>query len=137
MGSEKQRLGDVQSGRGGKRVVYKVAQLCLRRRGLAAAVVGGLLALSAGTYFGLKAYRGAVSTKQTNAVPLVPQPPTAPRSDAPPRTIAGHSGPVSSVAFSPDGKTLASGNRDSTVKLWEVGAGGELRSFSSPAERAQ
>jgi WD40 repeat protein len=37
-------------------------------------------------------------------------------------TLKGHTDRVSSVAFSPDGKTLASGSWDHTVKLWVVDA---------------
>jgi WD40 repeat protein len=41
----------------------------------------------------------------------------------------GHSANVTSVAFSPDGKTLASGSWDDTIKLWEVSSGQEIRAL--------
>ena len=37
----------------------------------------------------------------------------------------GHSGAVNSFAWSPDGKTLASGSDDHTVRLWDVESGKE------------
>jgi len=49
------------------------------------------------------------------------------------RTLVGHMGSVMSVAFSPDGKTLASGSRDKTIKLWEVGTGECLALFDCDA----
>lgn len=41
----------------------------------------------------------------------------------------GHPSGVMSVAFSPDGKILASGSFDNTVKLWDVSTGTELRTL--------
>ena len=35
-------------------------------------------------------------------------------------TISGHTGSVYSIAFSPDGTTLASVSEDGTIKLWAV-----------------
>ena len=37
--------------------------------------------------------------------------------------LTGHTDPVNSVAFSPDGKTLVSGSGDQTVRLWNVDTG--------------
>jgi WD40 repeat protein len=34
------------------------------------------------------------------------------------------------VSFSPDGKTLASGSYDNTIKLWNVETGKEIRTLS-------
>src|SRR5262249_53240542 len=44
-------------------------------------------------------------------------------------TLKGHKNAVSSVAFSPDGKTLASGSGDKTIKLWDVATGKEMASL--------
>ena len=43
------------------------------------------------------------------------------------RGLTGHQNTVWSVAFSPDGATLASGSFDDTIKLWDVKTGLELR----------
>jgi len=42
----------------------------------------------------------------------------------------GHAGAVGSVAFSPDGQTLASGSYDNTIKLWRVSDGTLLRTLT-------
>jgi eukaryotic-like serine/threonine-protein kinase len=41
-------------------------------------------------------------------------------------TLAGHTGGVTSVAYSPDGKMLASASIDTTVKVWDTATGQPL-----------
>ncbi len=43
--------------------------------------------------------------------------------------LTGHTGVVRAVAFSPDGKTLTSGARDATVKLWNIETGENIATF--------
>ncbi|MCA2812298.1 MAG: serine/threonine protein kinase [Microcystis sp. M090S1] len=46
------------------------------------------------------------------------------------KTLTGHSETVFSVAYSPDGRYLASGSKDKTIKIWEVATGKGLRTLT-------
>ena len=41
-------------------------------------------------------------------------------------TLKGHTGSVTSVAWGPDGKRLATGSWDRTAKVWDTASGQEL-----------
>ena len=42
----------------------------------------------------------------------------------------GHPAAVTAVTFSPDGKTIATGSKDKTIKLWEATTGNEIRTLA-------
>ena len=45
------------------------------------------------------------------------------------RTLSGHAGDISTLAFSPNGKIVASGGSDETIRLWDLETGEELASL--------
>jgi hypothetical protein len=47
-------------------------------------------------------------------------------------TLYGHTGPVSSVSFSPDGTRIVTGSFDQTAKVWDARAGKELKGEPIP-----
>ena len=50
-------------------------------------------------------------------------------------TLKGHPNGVLSVAYSPDGKRLASGDFGGTIKIWDAATGQELGTLKGQAER--
>jgi WD40 repeat protein len=53
------------------------------------------------------------------------------------RALTGHHSTVWSVAFSPNGKNLASGSDDKTVRLWQVKSGREVRALMGHQNRVK
>ena len=47
------------------------------------------------------------------------------------KIFEGHKDKVNSITFSPDGRTLASGSVDGTVRLWDVNTGQETRTITT------
>jgi WD40 repeat protein len=64
---------------------------------------------------------GNMSPLPADTLPAVPAPAEVRR--------LPHEGFVAALAFSPDGKTLATASEDKFVRLWEVPGGKELRRF--------
>jgi WD40 repeat protein len=61
----------------------------------------------------------------------------SPTDFTPAQTLTGHSGEVYSVAISLDGKTLASGSFDRTIKIWNLVTGEKIRTLSGHSEAVQ
>jgi WD40 repeat protein len=57
------------------------------------------------------------------------------RIDKPYSPITGHTGTVFSVAWSPDGKRIASGSGDHTVKVWDASTGKIVLTYSDHSDR--
>ena len=51
------------------------------------------------------------------------------------QTLEGHLGRVTAVAFSPDGKQLASASGDRTVRLWDAATGATLQMLEGHSNR--
>ncbi len=91
----------------------------LRNRMIA---LGGVLLLGVGI---TQAY-GYFKSQEINS----PQEKKFSEHSFPDKTLTGHSDEVFSVAYSPDGRYLASGSIDQTIKIWEVATGKELRTLT-------
>ncbi|MFC5180434.1 WD40 repeat domain-containing serine/threonine protein kinase [Actinomadura harenae] len=67
---------------------------------------------------------------------IVLAPPDAPSASSG-RKLTGHTGRITSAAFSPDGKVLISGGEDGMVRLWHVPTGREVASVSGDPNKVE
>ncbi|MBA2244751.1 MAG: hypothetical protein H0W11_07320, partial [Gemmatimonadetes bacterium] len=74
--------------------------------------------------------RGTLSRVAPEGVWLRPLTASLPRERGLIRTLSGHSGSVSAVAITPDGRQALSASWDQTLKLWDLESGAELRTLS-------
>src|SRR5688500_15667527 len=51
------------------------------------------------------------------------------------KTLGGHTDRINVIAWSPDGKRLASPSHDGTVRLWDTETGEEIRKFKTTTKK--
>jgi WD40 repeat protein len=51
------------------------------------------------------------------------------------KTLTGHSGGVTAVAISPDGRQIASGSSDKTVRVWDAATGKHRKTLTGHSDR--
>ena len=49
--------------------------------------------------------------------------------------LTEYTGPISSISFRPDGRTIVSGSDDGSVRLWDVLTGKHIQTFTGNANR--
>jgi WD40 repeat protein len=59
----------------------------------------------------------------------------SPPGDALVQTLLGHAGPVASVALTADGRRAVSSWWDSTLKVWDLETGSEVRGLAGHSDR--
>jgi WD40 repeat protein len=91
--------------------------------------------------FELPTLSASVKAPILAVAPALPASATSTRTSPPDflldRTLKGHSGWVTAVAFNPDGRRLASGSWDESVKFWEVSTGEQLSTIASKMKEVQ
>jgi WD40 repeat protein len=74
------------------------------------------------------------STGRAGEVRLVTPPPAESPEGSGPQVLRGHRDMIQDMAFSPDGKTLATCGYDRLIKLWDVATGKELRTLTDHSD---
>jgi WD40 repeat protein len=94
------------------------------------------IALGLGTAGVVTELSGDPAAVQAQTPPPQPAPADAALVQPAALPLTGHKGAVRAVAFSPDGRALATAGVDKTVRVWDLAIGGEVLKLQQPGEAA-